>query len=157
LARARGQRRDHPLDAHAMLHRLKIAGLLAILDSRLHINVDDWRLAAQVWRTSVQVRSSVVRHLERQKAAEEAMRVERHANRDLAPEAAKRSVPAAVERIAVRLARFAHDRPCPEDGWALRDLQQRLKATEKVMLQAAIEHGITNAWIAEANGRYRPG
>jgi hypothetical protein len=157
LARARGERTDQPLDAHAVLHRLKVAGLLAILDGRLDIAADDWRLAAHIWRTSVQVRAGVVAHLERQRAADEAMRVERHANRELAAEAARRSAPAAVERIAVRLAKFVHDRPCPEDGLALRDLQQRLAAKEKVMLRAAIEEAITTGWINETDGRYRPG
>jgi hypothetical protein len=59
LTRVRGETTAQPLDSHAMLHKLKIAGLLAILDRRGHITTDDWHLAGIAWSTSVRVRTWV--------------------------------------------------------------------------------------------------
>jgi hypothetical protein len=55
LLRNRGEVRLKALDAHADLLRLKIAGLLAILDGRLNITEEDWYLAGIVKATSDKV------------------------------------------------------------------------------------------------------
>lgn len=47
------------LDAHIMLQRLKIAALLGMLDQRLEVSHDDWRLSGLVVDTSLAVRSHV--------------------------------------------------------------------------------------------------
>jgi hypothetical protein len=59
LARVRGEVKTEPGEGHAMLLRLKIAGLLAILDGRLNIDTEDWRLAGIVADTSRAVRNHV--------------------------------------------------------------------------------------------------
>jgi hypothetical protein len=138
-----------------MLHKLKIAALLAVLDGRLEVIDDDWRLARQVWATSTLVRASVISILARQKAAEETVRVERHANRELAAEAARQSAPATVERMAGRLARYVHDGP--EAGQATRDLLHRLRSGERVLFEPALNHALTVGWITEIDGRYCAG
>jgi hypothetical protein len=137
-------------------NELKVAALMAILDGRLDIADDDWRLAGDVWATSVQVRASILDLIVRKRNAEEAARVERHANRELAAEAARQSAPNTVARIAVRLAKFVHERS-PEEGWAKRDLRHRLASKEKAMFQPALDHAGASGWITETDGRYRPG
>jgi hypothetical protein len=59
LARRRGEERAEPGEGHAMLLRLKIAGLLANLDGRLNIATEDWHLAGIVADTSRAVRHHV--------------------------------------------------------------------------------------------------
>jgi hypothetical protein len=50
---------DH-LDSHAMLVRLKVAALLALLDSRLNVTADDWAVAAAIMENSNMIRERVV-------------------------------------------------------------------------------------------------
>lgn len=60
LARTRGQYIIDPLDAHRDLGRLKLAGLLALLDGRQHIGVDDWTIAGTIMDSSDRVRSGII-------------------------------------------------------------------------------------------------
>lgn len=158
LALARGDARAEALDSHRPLHLLKVSGLLAILDGRLDITTEDWRLAEMVWSTSCQVRAGVVAAIAHAEERTELARVERHARRERAAEAARSTAQGAVERLAQRLGRWAHERRDggteAEGGWSRRDLGQRLKGRERELLDAAIERALAEGWIDEAEGRY---
>ena len=59
LALVKGIHEIDTMDAHGDLLRLKIAGLLAVIDGRLNIDTEDWRLAGVVADTSRAVRQHV--------------------------------------------------------------------------------------------------
>jgi hypothetical protein len=59
LAVMRGEIQLDSSEGHAMLLRLKVAGLLAIIDGRLNIDSEDWHLAGIVSDTSRAVRDHV--------------------------------------------------------------------------------------------------
>lgn len=60
LAITRGGVTEHnPLDAHANLVSLRVASILGILDGRLSVNEEDWRLARMIWAASRDVRSQI--------------------------------------------------------------------------------------------------
>jgi hypothetical protein len=61
LARQRGD--GDALDGHALLCRLKVAAALGILDHRVEVNAEDWRLAGLVMQQSDATRSRVVERL----------------------------------------------------------------------------------------------
>lgn len=58
-AKVRGEITDDPLDSHRHLLRLKVAGLLALLDHRTNLTADDWTLAGLIVDTSDGVRSTI--------------------------------------------------------------------------------------------------
>ena len=58
LAAVRGKA-DGDLGGHARLVRLKLAAALAILDGRLHITADDWRLSGIMAKTSDALRNAL--------------------------------------------------------------------------------------------------
>lgn len=60
LAIQRGTLVLDPLDAHRDQNRIKEAGMLAILDGRLQIIAEDWRLAGMVLDTSDAVRAGII-------------------------------------------------------------------------------------------------
>lgn len=62
----------HPLDSHAMLLREKVAALLAVLDGRLDISMEDWALASIVLETSIAVRTRLLDELAGQAEVAEA-------------------------------------------------------------------------------------
>jgi hypothetical protein len=55
--KATGDRFEAPIDGHSRLSRLKIAGLLAMMDNRLCVDMDDWGLATTIVETSTRIRS----------------------------------------------------------------------------------------------------
>ena len=65
--RSRGE--GDPLDGHRLYTRLKVAAALALLDRRLGVTSDDWRLAGRIMAKSDQTRAEVQRVL-RERARE---------------------------------------------------------------------------------------
>lgn len=61
LAKLRGQ--QPALDGHAALARLKVSGLLGILDGRPEVNAEDWELAGIVMRRSDATRNYAAQYI----------------------------------------------------------------------------------------------
>jgi hypothetical protein len=59
--RSRGE--GDPLDGHKLYTRLKVAAALALLDRRLNVTADDWRLSGRIMAQSDATRASVQRIL----------------------------------------------------------------------------------------------
>jgi hypothetical protein len=103
----RGELEENPLDAHRRLNRLKVAGVLAVLDNRHDITLDDWHLAGTLVDTSDGVRdhcrTAVARIAEDRENAYRANAV----GRDAAVEAAQdtRHLHNAAEIVARRARR----------------------------------------------------
>lgn len=69
VMRQTGRLEIDPLDTHSNLAKTKLAGLLALLDgARLEINAEDWELAEQMWATSCELRTSILRRASREEA-----------------------------------------------------------------------------------------
>ncbi|MEU6244831.1 bifunctional DNA primase/polymerase [Streptomyces sp. NPDC047024] len=68
-----------PLDSHANLVKVKLAGLLALLDgARTNITTQDWDLAGQMWAVSCALRTAILERASREEAtAAQAKRDER--------------------------------------------------------------------------------
>jgi hypothetical protein len=142
-------------DSHRPLHMLKIAGLLAILDGRLDVDLDDWRLAGMVWETSCQVRARVIADVRRHEERAEERRVERIANREQASEAARRGAPKAIERIARKVAGWVHD--AGEAGSTRTDIRSPLAGRDRHLFDSAVDLAIESGWMVERAERYYPG
>ena len=153
LARQRGQQHVEPLDAHRTLARLKVAGLLAILEDRREVTDDDWLLANVVMATSDQARAYVLdsarwQAREREQAAN-ARAVRREAA--IADDAHGR----AVARMAQAVARRAH-----RDGTITR--REATQATagrdrQVATLDEAIDRALQHEWIARDGEHFTPG
>lgn len=79
VLRQRGELQVDPLDVHANLAKVKLAGLLALLDgARLDITTEDWELAEQMWAVSCTLRTAILQRASREEAtAAQARREER--------------------------------------------------------------------------------
>lgn len=60
VAKNRGQIEVPELDGHRPVTLVKVAGLLAILDGRTQVELEDWALASIVWDYSAAVRDSLL-------------------------------------------------------------------------------------------------
>lgn len=151
-ARVRGQLQLSTLDGHAPLNMLKIAGLLATLENRTHVNAEDWRLASIVWDTSCKVRNALVnynRTLARSRA--------RHTAREAARTAvtvsrAVQQADADTERVARRFARKVRQ----GGTYTARELQQHAGRDGK-HTKSAIAYAVRKGWLSETDGAYTAG
>lgn len=163
--KARGTRTVNELDSHEPLHRLKLAGLLAILDGRLDINQDDWALADTIWTTSCAVRSWL---------AQETAQAERDANTSKAIRRAEAGIieeehrathdERRAQKLARNIARHVHDKCVPggewEHGAAARDLGHIIASRDRHLRDDAIQIAIDNNLITTTESdvtRYLPG
>jgi hypothetical protein len=110
LGRARGTSQGDPLDAHRDLLRLKISGLLTILDHRTDINGEVWHLAGMMLDTSDAVRRSIQRAAADQAEKVEQARIVRQVRASLAVD--RSTERRALERVALAIARHVHKKAC---------------------------------------------
>ncbi|MFM1966979.1 MAG: hypothetical protein RL134_2704, partial [Actinomycetota bacterium] len=97
-----GTRIVDPLDTHRNLAKLKVAGILAVLDGRHNIDLEDWELAERVMEHSDGVRKWVVAEAARKRQATEEQSIRKHIGREAAVEES------AVQRSLTRAAKACH-------------------------------------------------
>lgn len=141
MAAVRGEIDPDPTEAHAMLLRLKVAGLLAILDGRLNVDSDDWRLAGIVSDTSRAVRKRVQAIVDDERAKAERMTSGRLARR--AVETSQAVVGSLVEETAARVIRTveAHPDEGIAEGGITRALSRRQRDVMREAVDLSVERG----------------
>lgn len=145
-----------PLDSRRDLVRLKVAGLLALLDDRADITGDDWRLAGQVLDSSDRVRASIV-DAQRWRARE----AERTRTAKLARQAATLDDDAtrrAVTTMAGAIARHVHRGRC--DGGCRRRCVTQVtsgKHRKLATIDDALDEASRHGWVVLDGDDIRPG
>lgn len=131
-ARLRGD--GDALDGHALLARLKVAAALALLDKRMAISDEDWRLAGIVMAVSDATRASVVATLAAQNRETNRARGKAEADRAVlvADAVDKRRVARVAHRVSLVLAKQT-------DWMRHRDLHRAIAARDRDALPDAIE------------------
>lgn len=162
LARARGEVVIESLEAHRDLLRLKAAGLLAMLDGRLAVTVEDWQLGGVMVDTSAAVRAQVLDAVAMEAASRAESGIRAHAAKARAAVVASHEVEddraqRALELAAANVARRARKVGTP---LSRREATQAIKSTYRkagVTVDDAIAHAIEAGWLVEVNGAYGPG
>lgn len=156
IARTRGEAQVDTLDAHHDLGRLKVAGLLALLDSRIEVTVEDWQLAGEVMTTSSSVRQHVLDHAAATEHAREEAGHRAAIRREYAIGRAKAF--GAGRRMAEAIGRHVHRGKC-EGGCRRRCLTQATRSTDRkeATLEEAIGEAEAEGWIFADGDLWRPG
>jgi hypothetical protein len=150
----RGHLKEPPLDAHRRLNKLKLAGVLAILDGRHAITLDDWRIAEHFMCVSDAVRDTVLDRSRDRLVQELKADANRYAIRDAVAEQT------AAERALARAARAAHRAAsATPEGCVKRDVHHAMTSRDRafVTAQEAIDEALRHRWITESDGHYKPG
>lgn len=102
IAELRGETEISQLDAHRRLNKLKVAGVLSVLDGRLEVTADDWVLAETIMASSDATRDWILFENRRVARDRDAMSATKAAEREMAVEtaAAKRALDSAVKAVA---------------------------------------------------------
>lgn len=155
---------DHPLrdpfrSQHPVL-KVKIAALLALLEGRRNVTLEDWRLAQIVIDTSDRVRQ----HLQavaagKARAAREAAEASEHAL-EWHREQARHSVRTALEtsseqRLAARVGQWVHE----GRAGTLGALRRAAPSRDRPLIEAAVELAVVAGWVEldAAAGKVTPG
>lgn len=156
IALTRGEFQPDELDSHATLARLKVAGLLAVLDERVNITDEDWELAGVFQRTSHHVRAIVLAtvQIEQRQLAEAA--TARHVSREGA--VVDDQVARAVDRMARAIGRHVHKEQC-EAGCKIRCIRHCVAGRDRQV--ASIDDALARAallkWITIVDDIVKPG
>ncbi|MGL5912315.1 MAG: hypothetical protein ACRCZP_20080, partial [Phycicoccus sp.] len=147
-----GDTRD-PLDAHEPAQRLKLAGLLALLHGRTHVDMADWATAAALWATSCAVRAAILTHGQAVRDHEERQDRARRVTTAAAVAAVTRDVDRAVHRVARRLAqRTADAGGLMSRADAFRDTASR----DRGGFDAACEHAVDRGLLTSTDPLMSP-
>lgn len=156
IALTRGQLQPDELDSHATLARLKIAGLFAVLESRIDITEDDWELAGVFQRTSHHVRAIVLAtvQIEQRQLAEAA--TARHVSREGA--VVDDQVARAIHRMARAIGRHVH-RAENTDGCTIRCVSRSTAGRDRALatVEDAVERAVLLRWIKTVDEQILPG
>jgi hypothetical protein len=147
VAKQRGVLTVEIMEAHADLLRLKIAGLLAVLDSRLNMTPEDWHLAGIVIDTSRAVRKNVQAIVKDAEAFKEEATSERLARRQVkgvnAVEASQE------EKCALRILQIVVKAGGEQTYSKVRRL---LGEKQRDVHLAAIALAVEEGWLEEVSG-----
>ena len=155
--RNRGERAADDLDGHVNLARLKVAGLLAVLDGgRIEVNLDDWSLAGTITRTSREVRTELLELVRIEERKREEASTSKHVRREAA--VVDSHVNRAVEHMAASIARHVHKQAC-EGGCVKRCVSRSTASAHRQLatVDDAIEHAVSLRWITSVDEHFRPG
>lgn len=134
----------NPLDTHANLLKVKLAGLLALLDgARTAITAQDWELAEQMWAVSCTLRAAILERASREEAtAAQAKREERVQDAVQAHTAVAR----ADARLEVR-ARWCVKKI--REGVRREQLLQKASSSWRKEVPAGFELAVGRGWLVE--------
>ncbi|MET0426686.1 MAG: bifunctional DNA primase/polymerase [Actinoplanes sp.] len=147
------------LDAHMPLTKVKVAVLLAQLEGRRHVTVEDWHLAGIVWLTSCRVRDHLVAFGRAMRGKESAAKRAAHAGDEAAAEAARHEVRSEIETAAVeRVARWLSMKVAAEpDVSAAVWRSKRVGGRDRRLFGDALLLAVEWGWIEDKEGILIPG
>lgn len=148
LVRVHGEVTDDDLDSHIPLTRSKISALLALLDGRTEITVEDWALSGVVWDTSSAVRDALVVHGRAEAAAAMEARTAARVDQSVRIAAAVGSVDQKLDRIGRLLARKVAQDGSMTNGAARKSLPGR----DKPFFDDAVERAIGDGLLRRVQG-----
>jgi hypothetical protein len=158
LARKRGQQVLAELDGQAPLMMVKLAALLALLDSRTEATEDDWALAQTVWDTSRAVRDALVAMAAQRRTREEDARDDRYVGRAVRQASAVTSAEKAIVRVARAIALRVHEADGGmTNGSAFRAMAGRDRDRGRDFFDAAVEHAAGQGWVHLGEHGLTPG
>jgi hypothetical protein len=146
------------LNAHRNLTKIKLAALLALLDSRHVVNEEDWELAGVMWDTSAKVRDHYLAEGQALENRERYVRDVHYGEREGMAEQARQTVRDAsskVVRVARLIAKYVHDpvKPSRTTG----DAHRRLESVNRPHFSEALHLAEEESWIEVDGDQLRPG
>jgi Bifunctional DNA primase/polymerase, N-terminal len=144
----RGEVEENPLDSHRRLLKLRVAGLLGLLDGRSAINTEDWQLADALLKHSDAVRGWVLSEARRRTADANIGAAKRQAEREAVIEESARD--RALRSAAKAAWRVAEKATTAGSKASRRQIMLGIQGRDRkhVTVDEAIDEAVRLDWIA---------
>lgn len=153
-ARQRGDVQVEELDSQKPLMLIKVASLLALIESRADVNREDWELAEAIWRTSRAVCKRIQECEQRRQEREERDSIKRQAHREVGvKEIVKNKNGQKLHGVAATLARAVHKLGRLTPGKA----KATLGSNDRDLFDEACAYAVEQDWITVQDGPLFPG
>jgi hypothetical protein len=146
-------------DDHAALRRLKLSALLAILDERLNVTTDDWRLAGMVADTSTAAVEGMRRAIDGEAERVALLDAAQAGRRARAAEHARAQVANETDRVARTIARHVHKHHAEcSKACVRRCVTQAVRSDLRGVMPDGIARAVALGWVVEdENDGLEPG
>lgn len=135
---------------HHDLLRCKIAGIVALMDGRLDVSLDDWAIATDLVSTSANIRRYLYEHRRRAERDRRHVQAVARAETEIVVEDVKERQ--AIARLAETIRRKVADQP-----WSRNKLCKATTSTgTRHRFDAAMNLAVANGWISDIDGRIEP-
>jgi len=141
------------LNSHEPLMRCKLAALLCVLDGRMEVGPDDWRLAGMIWAVSCAVRDRLIEFGKQEKAKQRDAERERHAELAAAGEVARMEVTERVAAYARTLAERVHKAAEEFEQLGRSEERRRIKSNLRREWDTGLEYAQARGWIKLSDDR----
>ena len=144
--RTTGQRHEAPIDGHTRLAKLKISGMIALIEGRQTVTVSDWELAGQILNSSTKLRNLMLTVKQIQDRDASHTRAVATAETELIKESHK-------ERKAIAHLCDTIIAKVPEEGIAVGKLRKSVTATKtRHRFETALGQAVERGAVAVDNG-----
>lgn len=133
--------------SHEPLMRCKLASWVCVMDGRMEVSPDDWRLAGMIWQTSCAVWSRLLEFGQQQARAEETSRRERLVADAEATEAARLRVSDRVVNYAKRIAAKVHKAAEDFERVKRSEYRRNFGKEEKRYFDDSLAYAVTQGWV----------
>jgi hypothetical protein len=149
-----------PYKSQHTVMKVKIASLLALLEARRSVTLDDWALAQIVLDTSDRVRVYLRAAADAAARAEALRADEAHARRAVMAHAAigqhdDGAASAVASRLAAGIAARVHE--AGAEGVKRSDARRRIRMASRGYFDEAVAIAVDMVWVVEDGARLRPG
>lgn len=141
-----------PFDGHRRLMTAKMAALLALLEGRFVVTVNDWDLAEMVWTASCAVRDSLAERAKREMQAAKNEESKEKVQQAVLEHKAKRGAEYNEMRVASHVARHVAD--AGVGGLTYNGIRMKLASRDRGVLEDAINVAVGRGWVVEEYEKY---
>jgi hypothetical protein len=142
------------INSHEPLMRCKLAALLAVLDSRMKVNAEDWRLSGMLWAVSCAVRDRLIEYGKQEKTRARNAERDRHVELVAAGEAARIEVSERVVSYAKSVAeRIGLAVLAGSEGLGRSEERRRIKSSLRQAWDAGLEYAQARGWVRLSEDR----
>jgi len=144
------------LDAHIGLVQLKLAAALAVLDGRVDVNTEDWKLARMIIATSRGVQRWMLRRVAAMNQRQADAANHRAADRAEKETVGRAAATADLNRIAAVIGRHVH-RHGEDDGCRTRCITQAVRSNDRQEMTGALGLAVNLGWVVDHGDHFLPG
>jgi hypothetical protein len=146
--RSRGEVEVDIMNGHEQMTRIKLASLLALLNGRWKVSLEDWELSRILWRASCSLRNSLMEQARRAAAREQEQRTAEYVEKKRRAAAAESGDQVTVKRVALFIVRKVTEAPLTVGA-----IRKSMASRDREWLGRGLDYGSAEGWLSEEGGR----